>query len=103
MTTSQESELPIEPTDKFETTSIFEGFDTLSDKNGDEIDLFQRCTRFYFKKETKAREKLKMSSWEKKWLPMESYGKLNSISKKKRQENEKHIESLQIPGSNSPG
>ena len=58
MTASQESELPIEPTDKFETTSTFEGFDTLSDEDGDETDLFERHTRFYSKKETKDPEEI---------------------------------------------
>ena len=36
MTTSQESELPFEPIDKFKTTSTFEGFDLLSGGDGDE-------------------------------------------------------------------
>ena len=38
MATSQESELPIEPIDEFETTITHEGFDTLSDKDGGEKD-----------------------------------------------------------------
>ena len=100
MTANKESELPIEPIDKFESTSTFEAFGTLSDKDGDETNLFQRHTRFYSKKETKIQQEIEEEFMGQETVANGIIWKVKfNIKEKNRQENEQCIESLQIPGS----
>ena len=83
MTASQESELPIEPTDKFETTSSWKDLTPYLTKMEMKRISFNVVPDSIRRKKQKLKKKLKMSSWVKKRLSMESHGKTNSISRKK--------------------